>query len=674
MVLSLVFLAIACSVLAQDRGFVAVRREAKDHIALIIGNSAYPDNPLANPVNDAADVAKTFIEMGFVVEKVLDADKEQMAQAIDRFSQKLTSAKAAVFYYAGHGVQVGGDNYLIPIGFTPATQITTEDQVLYRAINAGEVLTAMEQAKVNFNLVVLDACRNNPFKGSGRGKVPGLASVNAPVGSLVMYATKAGSVAADGQNTRNSPFTTAFLKHVQTPGLDVNLLPSKITQTVGEITKGAQVPGTYMQLNSSFTFVPEISAEELKSLKQSQLSGLQARNAELEKQEAEMASKKALDDVLMAKKQADIDALDKQIAALKAKTISGTGQNSEGDLDQMLAIVKQKEAQKNELDEMQRKAEESRIAREKELAQMKLKAWSDKNAQIDADLDKYNQIANSEFGKDMAQAAWDNILVKYSLVKGSITLGNEKRLKDAVNMHPDMISLISGFAENMVLVPGGTFQMGSSEGDDNKPVHIVTVSDFYIGKYEVTQAQWRAIMNSSTSIGEPSYFNSCDDCPVEQVSWNDVQFFLQKLNQITGKKFRLPTEAEWECAARGGPNSNLSGVDGYIYAGSNTISDVAWHDGNSIGKTHPVGQKKPNELGIYDMTGNVWEWCADWYESDYYKNCPANNPQGPSSGTYRVNRGCSLDYHASSCSVAVRARNAPDGRSRIIGFRLVLVP
>lgn len=693
MVLSLVFLAIACSVLAQDRGFVAVRREAKDHIALIIGNSAYPDNPLANPVNDAADVAKTFIEMGFVVEKVLDADKEQMAQAIDRFSQKLTSAKAAVFYYAGHGVQVGGENYLIPIGFTPATQITTEDQVPYRAINAGEVLAAMEKAKVNFNLVVLDACRNNPFKGSGRGKVPGLASVNAPVGSLVMYATKAGSVAADGQNTRNSPFAAAFLKHVQTPGLDVNLLPSKITQTVGEITKGAQVPGTYMQLNSSFTFVPEISAEELKSLKQSQLSGLQARNAELEKQEAEMASKKALDDVLMAKKQADIDALDKQIAALKAKTISGTGQNSEGDLDQMLAIVKQKEAQKNELEEMQRKAEENRIAREKELAQMKLKAWSDKNAQIDTDLDKYNQIANSEFGKDMAQAAWDNILVKYSLAKGSIEKGNEYLLKEKVNPSPAGAAV----SESVAMFIGGSFIMGSNENSDEYP-HKVTVGSFTIMKTEVTVSQFKLFIDATGYLTDADkrtggYGSYCWNgstyeqkdgvnwkCgvsghlrqqseynhPVIHVSWNDAVAYAQWLSQKTGKNWRLPTEAEWEFAARGGQN--------LIYSGSFSIDSVAWYSKNSGNVTHPVGQKKTNAYGLFDMTGNVWEWCSDWYSDSYYRSSPSSNPQGPLSGSFRVLRGGSWSDAVQDCRVADRSNNLPCIRNNYFGFRLVCVP
>ncbi len=646
---------------AQERGFIVNRREAKDHIALVIGNSAYPDAPLANPANDATDVARVFTEMGFIVDKVIDADKEQMAQAIARFSQKLPNARAAVFYYAGHGVQVNGENYLLPIGNTPATQITAEDQVPYRAINAGEILAAMEQAKVNFNMVVLDACRNNPFKGSGRGKVPGLASVNAPVGSLVMYATKAGSVAADGQNSRNSPFTTAFLKHIQTPGLDVNLLPSKITQTVGDLTNGNQVPGTYMQLKSSFTFVPELTPDELKAMKQSQLTGLQAMNAELEKQEAEMARRKAEDDAMLARKQADIDALDKQIAALRAKT-SSSSVTSDTDLDQMLAFVKQKEAQKKELEELQRQAEESRIAREKELENLKQKTWDDRNAQIDADINKYNQIAGSEFGQDMAQAAWDNILLKYGLPKSSIEKGNEYTLKYKINPAP-----CGGInSESLAMITGGTFTMGSPNiGNDEYP-HTVKVGSFNIMKYEVTFTQYDVYCDATGKQKPADNGWGRWNRPVINVSWNDANDYARWLSQISGKTWRLPTEAEWEYAAKGGQD--------YTYSGSNDIDNVAWYFDNSSNQTHPLGQKKSNQQGIYDMTGNVWEWCADWYSSDYYINSPANNPKGPLSGSSRVLRGGGWCNTLHYCNIAYRSYNNPDYRSNFIGFRLVLVP
>jgi formylglycine-generating enzyme required for sulfatase activity len=220
------------------------------------------------------------------------------------------------------------------------------------------------------------------------------------------------------------------------------------------------------------------------------------------------------------------------------------------------------------------------------------------------------------------------------------------------------------FEGQMVFVQGGSFMMGSNEGSDvEKPVHKVTLSDFYIGKFQVTQAQWKAIMgdNPSAFIG--------DDHLVEKVSWNDVQEFIKKLNEKTGQKYRLPTEAEWEYAALGGQKSR-----GFKYAGSDNLNEVAWYDENSGSKTHPVGQKKPNELGLYDMSGNVYEWCADWYGSDYYKNSPKNNPTGPVNGSGRVGRGGSWRYGADYCRVSRRYRNAPDIRIVIIGFRLLRTP
>ena len=214
----------------------------------------------------------------------------------------------------------------------------------------------------------------------------------------------------------------------------------------------------------------------------------------------------------------------------------------------------------------------------------------------------------------------------------------------------------------MVWVSGGTFTMGatSEQGsyayDSEKPAHIVTLSGYYIGKYEVTQKLWKAVMGNN-----PSYYKG-DNLPVERVSWNDVQEFIKKLNQMTGKSYRLPTEAEWEYAARGGNNSR-----GYKFSGSNNIGSVAWYNGST---THPVGSKSPNELGIYDMSGNVWEWCQDWYGD--YSSSSQRNPKGPASGSDRVFRGGSWSNNAGDCRVSYRFSNSPDGRFISLGFRLVL--
>ena len=226
---------------------------------------------------------------------------------------------------------------------------------------------------------------------------------------------------------------------------------------------------------------------------------------------------------------------------------------------------------------------------------------------------------------------------------------------------------INKVAFNMVKVKGGTFQMGSNDKEaqnDEKPVHRVTLSDFSIGATEVTQAQWKAVMGYDNN---PSYYKG-DDLPVEQVSWDDIQDFLMKINSFSKTQYRLPTEAEWEYAARGGNASK-----GHKYSGSNNIDEVAWYDNNSNRKTHTVGSKKANELGIYDMSGNVWEWCSDFYDENYYKNSPAQNPKGAAKSESRSLRGGSWGYSVSYCRVSVRDRVNPNVRFNFNGFRVVWV-
>ena len=224
---------------------------------------------------------------------------------------------------------------------------------------------------------------------------------------------------------------------------------------------------------------------------------------------------------------------------------------------------------------------------------------------------------------------------------------------------------VNGVSFNMVRVDGGTFMMGatSEQGadadNDEKPAHQVTLSTYSIGETEVTQALWQAVMGSN-----PSRFKG-DNLPVEKVSWDDCQTFIQKLNQLTGRRFRLPTEAEWEYAARGGSKSR-----GYKYSGSNNINDVAWYDDNSSSKTHPVKTKQANELGLYDMSGNVWEWCQDWYGS--YSGGSQTNPTGPSSGSDRVSRGGGWGSLAGYCRVSNRYYNSPGDALNYLGLRLAL--
>jgi formylglycine-generating enzyme required for sulfatase activity len=214
--------------------------------------------------------------------------------------------------------------------------------------------------------------------------------------------------------------------------------------------------------------------------------------------------------------------------------------------------------------------------------------------------------------------------------------------------------------------------MGSENGDsDEKPVRTVRISrDFWMGKTEVTQAEYRQVTGKS-----PSTFKG-DDLPVERVSWDDAVAFCEELTRREraagrlpqGYVYRLPTEAEWEYAAKGGSKSK-----GFTYAGGNDIDTVAWHGGNSGTTTHPVGKKAANELGLHDMSGNVWEWCSDWYQ-DSYSGLPDADPKGPGEGSDRVNRGGSWFLDASFCRSAHRRRYRPSYAGINLGFRVVLAP
>ena len=246
---------------------------------------------------------------------------------------------------------------------------------------------------------------------------------------------------------------------------------------------------------------------------------------------------------------------------------------------------------------------------------------------------------------------------------------------------------------DMVQVSGGTFTMGctSEQGSDchdwERPSHSVTLNTFYIGKFEVTQRQWEDVMGTTIRQQRdlaPPDWSLCgegDNYPMYFVSWNEIvgtsgastvingityysNGFIYKLNQMTGKQYRLPTEAEWEYAARGGRSG------GFKYSGSNTVGNVAWYWENTGNGTQPVGTKAANELGVFDMSGNVWEWCSDWFLEDYYDISSQNNPTGPSTGSDRVSRGGGWYDYAAEVRVSFRAYASPSDRSFELGFRL----
>ena len=360
-----------------------------------------------------------------------------------------------------------------------------------------------------------------------------------------------------------------------------------------------------------------------------------------------------------------------------------------GLLDSKAVYNSDDEATMCEEAEKVRQAEEKRrLAEEQKLKEDEARRAAEEEARRKAEEEqkrKAEEQKRNTAKKSSSKNAWLWIVIGVIAVVGIIIgvnsngnssdSGNSKQSGGAIQSGDNTLSqqifsktyTANGVSFDMMMVKAGTFTMGAKSEmkdlePDEKPTHQVTLTnDYYIGKTEVTQALWMAVMGNN-----PSYFIG-DNLPVESVSWNDCQKFISKLNSLTGQNFRLPTEAEWEFAARGGNNSNH-----YQYSGSNELDDVAWYDGNSGDKTHAVATKQPNELGLYDMSGNVWEWCSDW-DGDY-SSSSLTNPTGPNWGSRRVRRGGSKHCDAWYCRSSHRNCFTPDHSYLDLGLRLVLVP
>ena len=309
-------------------------------------------------------------------------------------------------------------------------------------------------------------------------------------------------------------------------------------------------------------------------------------------------------------------------------------------------------------------AERQRIAAEQEAERQRVAAEQEAERQrLAAEQEAERQRIAAE-----QEAERQRLLAEAEAERQRLFEENERKKaeEERIKSQPRVFN-VNGVSFELLYVKGGSFTMGCTaeqNGDcnnDEKPTHNVVLSDYYMGKYEVTQELWTAVMGKNPSNKKG------DNLPVENVSWNDVQDFIRALNQLTGQNFSLPTEAQWEYAARGGCKSK-----GYKYSGGNIIGNVAWYADNSGSTPHPVGTRDPNELGLYDMSGNVWEWCYDWYGG--YSSETQHNPTGPTSGSIRVLRGGSWSYFAGLARVSYRLYGQPGSRFSGRGFRLVLNP
>ena len=642
-ILSLTTLIFASNDRALKKEFEQMKKEKR--IALVIGNSNYKSSPLRNPVNDARAMAETLKKLNFEVMLYTNVSQSKMKKAIDIFGRKIRNNNGVgLFYYAGHGMQVRGRNYLIPVN----ANIEVEDDVEYESIDVGRVLGKMNAANNRLNVVILDACRNNPFSRSFRSGNKGLAQVNAPVGTYIAYATAPGSVAADGRG-KNGLFTSKLIKHMN-EGIAIEKLFKKVRTDVKRATNGKQIPWTSSSMEGNFYFkLPKAIAN----------IGKTSNHMDVDKDTVFWESISSSSNPVL------YEAYLKEFPSGKYKAIAQI--RLQELKSQLVKNIQQSEIKKYSLF-VNPDPDDARIRIlnivPKYKRGIKLKSG---RYHIEVSKSGYEKVKKWITIDDMDKS------IEISLKRRNV----QQAYFYSTNTYTDPVT-----GMNFVDVKGGCYEMGDTFGDgknDEKPVHKVCVDDFYIGIYEVTQRQWKKIMGNN-----PSKFKSCGySCPVEYVNWDDVQKFIGKLNNQTGKHFRLPTEAEWEYAARSGGKKEK-------YSGGNYVNAVAWYKDNSGKKTHRVGLKKANGLGIYDMTGNVGEWCFDRYDEKYYNKlslnkaseawydeCDSNeelinNPIGPPKGSYRVVRGGGWNNSARDTRVTNRDRSRPNVRYNNLGFRLVL--
>ena len=736
---------------AKDSPKPVVVKQSEKRLALVVGNSNYKyATQLANPKNDANDVANKLKELGFTVITREDVTLKDFHRAVSDFGIQAADYDVSLFYYAGHAIESDGENYLIPID----AQLERKVDLKSECVRAQDVLDNLEEAKSKANIIILDACRNNPIsRGWSRAITRGLAQMSAPSGTYIMFATNPGNTADDGAG-RNSPFTHAFLSCLEIPNLPLETFGKRVAQMVRKTTNNRQQPWRASSFDGDFYFwqednggggqaevvvvdtvpvvpvvvdpvpvVPENRTKDYGEVINKLLSNMiDVRGGTFKMGATSEQGRDATDDekpvhtvtvssFCMGKY---------EVTQREWKAVMGSNPSKfKGDnlpvenvsWNDCQEFIRKLNSLTGKSFRLPTEAEWEYAARGGNKSQGYKYSGSNKldnvgwyydnsgstthevGTKSPNELGLYDMSGNvfewcgdwyggysssgqtdpmgpSSGSRRVNRGGSWNYNVGVCLVSfrnrstpgdGYVDLGFRLVLE---NNTEDYGEVINNLISNMVNVEGGTFTMGatSEQGrdatDDEKPVHTVTVSSFCMGKYEVTQKEWKAVMGSN-----PSKFKG-DNLPVENVSWNDCQDFIRKLNSLTGKSFRLPTEAEWEYAARGGNKSQ-----GYKYSGSNKLDNVGWYYDNSGSTTHEVGTKLPNELGLYDMSGNVWEWCNDW-KGDYSSDSQTD-PTGPSSASYRVLRGGSWNYVSALSRVSNRFNFRTPGSHGDIGFRLV---
>ena len=583
---------------AQDRDSEA-RPERR--VALVIGNADYDQGRLRNPVNDARAITQALRRAGFEVIARENADRVAMYEAIIEFGDRLKETKGVgLFYFSGHGLQVQGKNFMVPL----RARVQSERLVETEAVDVNRVLGEMDAAQARVNIVVLDACRDNPFTRSFRSGTQGLAQIDAPQGTLIAYATAPGKVAEDGAG-QSSPYTAALVRHIAASGLPIESVFKRVRVDVLSQTRNRQEPWESSSLTGDFFFFPAGAVAAV----QPPESPPPMIREEIGQEFGSIAVSARIDDV-------EVWLEDRQLGATKPSQ----------------TLVAEKIA-----------------------------------------AGRYRIKARKAGYKD-----WEREIQVTANQRAELTI-------DIEPLRGEAPKIASDDGAEMSVVPAGEFLMGSNTREDETPPHRVYLDAFQIDKFIVTNTllerfvratgyrttaeregtgfvfngekwveqeglTWRTPTASSSSA-EPRL-------PVVQVSWVDASAYCG----WAGK--RLPTEAEWEKAARGTDGRKYPWGDQWDVRRANS-------NASNLGKPTPVGlyTHGASPYGVLDMAGNVWQWVSDWYDAKYYSHSPQRNPSGPDSGEMRVHRGGAWTAIPFRLRTTHRIGNVPSGRGPHIGFR-----
>jgi len=711
----------ALSFAAETRGLSVVAKDSSSgrqgevrlynkSYAVIIGIDRYQNLPagrkLKNAVKDAKGV-EDVLRKNYRFDKIITLHNDQATK--DRIMEVLTEElpaemgrnDALFLFWAGHGNQEKSDygeiGYLIPYD-------GSTDKIRKNITMAEIRDTISKKIPAKHVFYVMDACYSGllttrSVDGKTRRDLSYLKEITKESARQVLTAGGKNEEALDGGPKGHSVFTGRLIEILENAPdfITANELQASIKEKVhsdASARNHTQTPGFGALYGlGDFVFIPK---------QQDRLGDLTgtsaARQKELEqlrKAEDEANAAKNREQAEIAKKEKELAILDKQIAEMKGRL--GTSKaHSDDNLDQILALAEQKEEQGKRLEVLRQQREIEEQKRQQEIARLKQEAREKMAGQVNTDLAKYEKVASSQYAGELKTSAWQAMVANYPEAK-KVQAGEVGQFLAALGLMRYDGKVVTTDNQELIYVQGGCFQMGDTFGDgeaDEKPVHEVCVDDFYIEKHEVTVGDFRAFVSDTgyrteAERGDGCYiwtgsawdkksdgnwrnpgFGQADNHPAVCVSWNDAQSYIDWLSKKSGKRYRLPTEAEWEYAARsGGKKEKWAGT-----SSAGKLGDYAWYYDNSGTQTHPVGQKKPNGLGIYDMTGNVWEWCSDWYGEKYYGESPRDNPRGTGSGSLRVLRGGSWLNNAQSSRAAIRHRTYPDYRHYFSGFRVGLSP